>query len=366
MKNPKSKIYSAGWMLGLLIVFASPFPKDKPKISQSEAMQRFWKRQQDCVEKEPNKVFSEWRHGFDPSSYPSESAISFLSAWKVTGKKEYLRSAIRQLEFAHNLENRYHLLPQHQDKPFVARISQARLCIGYVVAYFVVKDKLWISRADDAFEGLLLLKQTKVRWKNQEYQVFYHGYQPNPPFAPISKTFLNPNQDAAVGLCATLLYHIPKSRFFQKSNLAKIAHNSLDASIALQNEYGTFPEAQTELDHIDTRYGHHTLFWIFWANTYWKEKTYDYALRKSLPWIVRYTQKGTTLRYAPNFYDGQMPDPPELWCRLPILYYYKQDLRMWKITMKRLWQDWEDFADFPGGFVAPICVLDEMKIPRDL
>ena len=69
-----------------------------------------------------------------------------------------------------------------------------------------------------------------------------------------------------------------------------------------------------------------------------------------------------TLRYYPYTFFGSVPDPAELWYRLPVFYLYGDDSAPLEAALAVMWQNWREFAAFPGGWATPFVVFDAMGI----
>jgi hypothetical protein len=119
-----------------------------------------------------------------------------------------------------------------------------------------------------------------------------------------------------------------------------------------------------DTDLYDTRYGHVTLMLVCWANRYWDDDRYHALLSRSAQWVNEYTHGGArTERYSPVVYSGPVPDPHELYYRLPIIYFYGGDRMALERALDEVWSRWQDFASEQGGFTTPFVVFDLMGIP---
>lgn len=93
------------------------------------ALVAYWNRIDRYMEKLPGHLY-----GLDQiSAYPTEPAMTFLSAYLVTGNRVFRQDAEDQLQFAHSLENHDHLLviPKY---PWVSRDYLARHIYNLAIA----------------------------------------------------------------------------------------------------------------------------------------------------------------------------------------------------------------------------------------
>lgn len=313
----------------------------------------------------PDRVFDSPAMGYDPRYYPSEAAISFWSAWKVFGESVFRVAAERQCDHARSLMSPDGLFIP---KPFglVSRLSQARLIIGFVVAYEASGDIKYLAWADDALEGFLKLPIEPVEYKGQVFQLFNYAYEPTAPYRPQSTIRMNPNQESAIGLAFTMAYFAEHSRFFHSQQLSTLAWQNLDASLVLQDSQGRIPSDEDQLEAFDTLYGGYTLINLAWANKYWNSEKLSVAVNNGAKWLSKYSD-GTTDRYYPSRYKGKLNDPIELWQRLPVLQEAGLVSQQFLDSLDNIWTRWPTFNTFPGGWICPTTILiDSLHVPKAL
>jgi len=176
--------------------------------------------------------------------------------------------------------------------------------------------------------------------------------------------FLNPNQDASVALAATMLAFDPASKFFNDESLLALAKEHLLVAIALQQPDGKIPEAQPNMDQLDSRYAGWTLFQVYWANRYWKLAEIEAALRKATLWLDDLTKNNLSIRYSPSVYTGPVPDKAELNYRLPRLYEYGTEFKTALAQLKELYATPDKFEDFVDGLAGAPYLSTLLGIPR--
>lgn len=334
-----------------------------PSKAIAESVRELWQYQQQLFERLPDKAFTKVVQGFDPKTYPSESAVGFLSAYAVAGDQKCLIYAKQQLDFARSLENSDHLLPFHGSSKVIAKVSQARLIWGYIIAYLATKDAAYLRWADDAAAGMMLLKRSPIRYKSTDHNVFHYTYSPDKPYSPIEGAVIDPNQEAIIGLVFTILYHTPASRFADSAQAKHIARENLDAVVAVQAEGGELPLTQNRNTQYDTMYGSFAAMGLYWANRYWKDPKYDGALRRAANWLGEMTRANVSERFYPKYYRGPSKEPVEMFYKLPLLYHFNVAVPDLKNQLKARMATWREFGDVPSGWIAPLSPMREMGVP---
>lgn len=350
-----------------------PFTKaEKNNKNITQNIRLFWEAQHKYINSRDDGIFSEAACGFNPSVYPAESAVSFISAYQATGNVEYLNDAKRQLEFAHSLEddNHYIQLPPDTipwiDKKAVGTNAQVRLCLGYYMAYRGVNEKKYLEWADKSMEALLKLQTTDYIYKDKAYKLYNYCYSLEKPYEALSSIEIDPNQQAFIGLAMTLLYHDENSIYFHDSKMKILALNQLEAALTLKQPNGALPLAESRLNELDTRYGHLALMLVYCSNQFWNNTQIDHVLKDSVKWVTAYTRSMTTQRYYPQIYNDKLPDPVEAYSRLPIIYAYgnKSDQKAIQDMLCEIWSRWPEFSKYPGGWSTPFVLYKIINVPE--
>ena len=341
---------------------------EKEQISQN--ILSYWEKQHEYITSKG--ILSETACGFNPRVYPAEAAISFISAYQVTGNVDYLEDAKRQLEFAHSLENsnNYIQLPPETiswiDKKAVGTNAQVRLILGYYLAYRGTDDKKYLKCADESMIALMRLQTTDYVYKGKVYKLFKYCYSIEQPQTALSGIEIDPNQQAFIGLTMTLLYHDKDSIFFHDSKIKTLALNQLEAALVLERPDGKLPLAESRINELDTRYGHLALMLVYCSNQFWNDTEFDTRLRNSIKWVASYTKLSTTDRYYPQKYYGKLPDPVEAYSRLPLIYAYGNttDQKAIQDMLNEIWSRWPEFSEYPGGWSTPFVLYTVINMPK--
>jgi hypothetical protein len=320
----------------------------------------------------PNHVISDsiWAR-----AYPSKVAISFFSVFGVSRDPTYLEDAVRQVEWGHLQETPNDLIQQPSGAPgtdggappLFSSFGLSSSVLGYELAFKSTRDPRYVQWADDTISALLALPTTVRCWPGRCFNLFYLLYLLDPPFSPYGDVDFEPNQQATHGVALTLLFHEPQSKYFHDPVISEIAHEQLDAALVMMDSNGRVPlaSAPTHVNQFDTAYGSVTLLWITWANRYWEDPRYGEALELGAKWLNEYTQGGPrTLRYDPKFYTGPVPDPQELYFRLPLFYFYGGDREALEDGLDDIWMQWPNFeTNVRGAYVSPFIIFKDMGIP---
>ena len=334
---------------------------------RQQSMLAYWQSRHDQMMASPGQVFSS---NVKSLAYPAEVAQPSFVGARITGNAAYLADGVRQVEWAHTQENPAHLIKQPDgapgaagNPPLTASLGQSRLAIGYWLAWKTTGNATYVQWADDAFAALAGLQMTQRCWNAQCFDLFYYLYFLDPPNGPLGGVDFDPNQEAFHAVAATLLYFEPKSRFFHDATMATLAKNMMNAALVMMNASGQIPltSAPQFTQSFDTRYGHATLMLVTWANHYWKDPDIDTKLKLGATWVAH--SGANTLRYYPEFLDGPVPDPAELYYRLPVLYFYGGDRTPLEAALTPLWAEWQR-ADITEGFMTPFNIYEDMGIPQ--
>lgn len=336
----------------------------------------FWHTQDSLVRSLPNGVFDQASRVYDARVYPAEAAQSFVSAYRITGLSRYLEDAQRQLQYARASETPQHL---HQYPPdlvtgsppegLVSSLAQARLALGYYVAFKGADLRECLGWAEEALDGLLLLPRFQTCFESRCFQRHNYLYSLRAPYEPFSGVQIDPNHHAFIGLIMTLLYHEPQSRFHLAGQLKEMALEQLDAALVLMDSSGRLPlAAGVEWNQLfDTRYGFLTLFLVQWANTHWKSPRYDSLLTLGTRWVNEYTAGlVTTRQHYPDSYFGPPLHPAELYYRLPLIVRHGGDRESLERGFDAVWERVESVATLPGGWTTPFAILSMVGLsPAD-
>jgi hypothetical protein len=326
------------------------------------AKRLYYEYQLNLYNTSPTKVLDK-PHIYDPRAYPSEAATSMLSAYINTGDNRYKEAAIRQLAYGHSHENADHLLVA-DGYTMIAAHYQARLIIGYYVAYQILNDPVYLDWADAALDGLLSLSTAQITVLGRTFNIFNYTYDMTPPYAPNSGVRIDPNQDASYGLSMTLLYHDKQSRHYHHPGLKDKALEMLDASVILQDAQGRMPLLDGSPDMTDTSYAGFCYMQVAWANRFWNEKRYSDCLTKAIQWFNELNKANITIRFYPIIRIGELDDTGEAYFRLAVCYFYQGDIQSNQALLDSLWEKWDLFKDIPGGWVDSTAYLVAMGIPK--
>lgn len=317
----------------------------------------------------PRRVFDKPAHGFDPRYLPAEAAFSALSAYRVLGDKRYLADAVRQLAYAHSRESRNHLVPIPRDvvpsiaEPFTGANAQIRLALGYYVAFKTTRRRVYLDWADAAVSAFLRLPTSEFAFGGRTFNLHHYFYSLREPHQPLSRVDLDPNQQAYVGLVATLFYFEPRSEHFRDAVLRLTAIEQLAAALAPMTPDGRLPLTATRPGEYDTAYGHLALMLSYWANRRWHSPHLDSTLIQALPWVEDFVRTGKSTSFYPVFKEAPA-GPYEVFTTLPLVWSYSGDLSAWKRLYARTWLRWRDHARYPGGSATPFVLFELMGVPR--
>jgi|GEM_PF-2847987 len=342
---------------------------------RNRAIGTFWSAQDSIMNASPSRVFDQASSNFDPRVYPSESAISLLSAYLVTRETRFRDAALRQLQYARSLEDENHLHRYPEDlsgdAPFglVSTNAQARLVVGYYLAWHVLGEANYLDWADETLAAFLLLPATEACWNEECFTAWSFLYSREEGFEPWTSCFVNPNQNAVIGLAMTLLFHTPESVFHEDEQVGRLARQQLDAAVVMMDTAGRIPLSASgdDVSLYDTRYGHVTLLHVMWAQLLWQDPAMQGKLELAHGWVDEFTRGGArTLRYYPEFVDGPVPDPAELYYRFPLVYFLDGDQAALDSALDEVWLRYRDYVTVQGGWINALAVLDAMGVPRDV
>jgi hypothetical protein len=326
----------------------------------------FWEDQSALIRSQPDQVFDQ-PEMTSSRAYPAENAQLFLAAYLVTGRSQYLEDARRQLDYARASETAEHLhrFPADLDadtppEGFVSSLAQARLALGYFVAFKATRSQMYLRWAEQAVVALLLLPRAEQCHQSRCFQRHYYLYSLVAPYTPYPGTQLDPNQQAFIGLAMTLLYHEPRSRLRGNEELRTLALDQLEGALALMDSTGRLPLGQHApwSDLFDTRYGCDALFLTMWANTHWKRPDLDSLLAKGTRWLWLYTDGvATTSQEYPLRYEGPPNESMEMYCRLALMHRYGGDIGSLQRALDDVWSKPALYTEHRGGWTTPFAVL---------
>lgn len=368
----------AGCVLALGLAIAAPAACSKKSVDQGALsasagtpLFTYWIGIHCFMEQLPDHVYG--LHQI--SAYPTEPAMTMLSAYLVTGNPVFRQDTEDQLQFAHSLENSDHLLviPKY---PWVSRDYQARHIYNLALAGMLLKEPTYVRWADDCAQAMVdhLSRVSHLDRDGVVRTIFYNTYETAPPYQALSPPGVSPNQNAGVGLAFTLLYHMSQSSLYDAGIAREIALAELHASAAYQTSLGEIALTDGDpLSRFDTNYGSYTaLLWLF-SNEYWQDSTLSSAISHAAMWLSR----SDLLVSATSGWEYPAPDYatlvigqaryPECWSRL--LLYWKTSI----ITsgQRRLWADeclrqvYElSSSQLPSG-ATPFCYFQFMGMPEE-
>jgi hypothetical protein len=331
-------------------------PAPGPLTLRQQNILNYFRDEDRFMRSSPNQVISDsiWAR-----AYPSKVAISFFSVFDVSRDPTYLEDAVRQVEWGHSQETPNDLIRQPPGAPgtdggapsLFSSFGLSSSALGYELAFKSTRDPRYVQWADDTISALLALPTTVGCWQGRCFNLFYLLYLLDPPFSPYGTVDLEPAQVATHGVAL----------------ISEIAHAQLDAALIMMDSNGRIPLTShpSHVNQFDTAYGSVTLLWVTWANRYWKDQRYDQALELGAKWLNEYTHGGArTLRYYPTSHTGPVPDPQELYYRLPLFYFYGGDLETLGTALDDIWMQWPNFeANVRGGYVSPFIIFKDMGIP---
>lgn len=261
-------------------------PMDNVRL---QTLKTFWDSIHNTMQSQPGMVFEPPNH----ATYAAYAALNFVSAYWITGNNLYRDDAARQLTYAHGLENADHMYVSPVETR-ITRDALARHIFSLAVSGLYLRDNLYLRWADDAAQSALSLlrRDNYTSTKQHTYRIFYSSYNLTPPYEPNSALLISTNQNAAMGLAFTLLYHSPASRFYHSEVAREIALSELWASIDPQvEETGEIPLGDppgSNGDCYDTSYGAYTVFSWSVANAFWKDPEIASHIVKASDWLRRY------------------------------------------------------------------------------
>ncbi len=372
------KLNSLAFLVLILLVSGGCGAVDMAPVQElgsprSQAIRSFWSAQDSSIRSRPDMVFDQQSNVFDPRVYPSEAAVSFLSAWLVTGESRFREDAVRQLEYARSLEDSFHyqIYPEdlriEEEEPLVSTNAQARLVQGYFLAWKILEDRRYLDWADQALTALLSLPLSEACWQMECFPAWAFLYTREASPQPWTSCFVNPNQNAVIGLVLTLLHHEPLSAHFGSEETGLLALSQLRCAMVMMDDLGRVPLSASGGDPqlFDTRYGHYTLLHVLWAQRFWNDPQLQLDLQKSNQWVDEYNRNhSVTLRYYPEYIYGPVPDPTELYSRYPMTYFLGGDMQALEEGLDEVWLRHESFTTVQGGFISGQAVLHAMGIPR--
>lgn len=369
---------SARFALTLWLGIAAPAACSKNSVDQNVSsaaaeapLLGYWSRIHRHMERLPDHVY-----GLDQiSAYPTEPAMTFLSAYLATGNQLYRQAVEDQLQFAHSLENsdRLLLIPQY---PWVSRDYQARHIYNLAIAGMLMNEQKYVGWADACAQAMIdhLTRAPHLDRDGVLRLLFSNTYELVPPYRADSPPRVSPNQNAGVGLAFTLLYHISSSRLFLSPVARDIALAELHASAAYQTPLGEIALTEgTPLSRFDTNYGSYTAFLWLLSNEYWQDSTLSSAISLAAEWLSR----SDLLISETSGWEYPAPDYstlvigqaryPEYWNRL--LLYWKTSVLT--SGQRRVWADqclsqvYGLSSDrLPSG-ATPFCYFQLMGMPEE-
>ncbi len=259
--------------------------------------------------------------------YPTEPATVFLSAWACTAEEKYRDAAIRVFEYAHEREDDgrfvFHVpdasLPDKK-RPVFNRDPQARQIYNFYTAYKIFGHLDYLQWADRCAASMLKHIR-RVPHPALHRNLFAHNVitlGENPTRA----TSIDANMNCEIALAYTLLYHDPKSTYYQSAEARDIAECEVDAAFSLQKDDGSLPlnEDPAHKDHCDTAYGGYVGFSTVWLNQLWSNPKWARKIEKLGDWLGRYS-KGKP-PYADRYYSSRTAELRgwDLWYRIPVLW----------------------------------------------
>jgi hypothetical protein len=237
--------------------------------------------------------------------YPSEPAVSLLSAWMMTGDEAYLKAAQRQLDVSHGCVDRegLYIATVAGQGDSITRDTTARHLISYYVFYRATGDRHLLIHADRCLDAMMEhLQRVPVEYKGRQYTVFAPVYEARKPYKPMPGAWIDAADDAALGLAFTVLCNDEHSKWYHKPAARDIALAEIEASAALQDmQTGAIAVGSSRewRDKPDTARGSFTLLAWQWANSIWADPLMAVHIRRACDWLDPYFDAGAQ---APLWY----------------------------------------------------------------
>lgn len=277
----------------------------------------------------------------DDSVYPTEPAMTFLSAYEATSDGRYRAAAERQLAFAKEMETGEHFLisPTYlvQGSPVIWRDPQARQIYNFFVAYKILGDPQYLAWADDAAEAMLSLERAPHRCGDgivrSLFATWYVSTSPHDSVAKSGIRSVDLNQNSELGMALVLLYSTPASHLYQSPSALSAARAEILAAMSFQVTSGPYrgalpmTEAPDRICNYDTEYGSYVaLLWVI-TNSYLHDAGLNAAIAGVAAWFTSsglLAQNTSRWRYetagCPQSVTPQQASYDEIWNRLALFW----------------------------------------------
>ena len=251
--------------------------------------------------------------------YPAMLAMNELSAYLVSGDQQFLDLATAQLDFSLTLENSEGLfvsLANEPEKSWVGRDSLARHILSLYVGYRITGNEKYLHHAETnvtkAIEKLARFSSPATNG----YEIFFSQYDPNTYESWHEQSFLNQNQDSALGAAFLLLTHEPQSVLFQNQEIADLARSQIESSMSTQLATGEIPVVGTHDPALpstcyDTGYGAYTLWSWAIAQNFEQNPVYEEHLQAGAEWLAQFSQPAETFERRCFAVPHLNPSPEE-------------------------------------------------------
>ena len=294
----------------LATVACQPITKHTEQISYQEKLQQLFESAHEYISNQPNKILD-----LDQISlYPGETASFYISAYLVTKDEKYKEDSERELEFAHSLqdENNVFFIPNRtaKDDPgyghgYITRDASARHILNLYIAYKTLDDEKYLKWADEAATAMIkyLKREPFTSTTGEQFVLFASIFYSTPPYKVHTETWIDVNQNAALGTAFTLLYNEPESSLHDNETAKDIALNELEASMSLQNQEtgeipigGIYKGYEGHLTQYDTLYGSYTTSMWIMANSRLKNENIEKHIQAAAKWLKISSEKDTSTR----------------------------------------------------------------------
>jgi hypothetical protein len=306
--------------------------------------------------------------GYDARAHPSEAAVVFWSAYRLTRDPAFLRAGRSQLSYAGTLvdEQGYFQWPYPELGQFSSN-TLARLALGFYIGFVVTGDQSDLELADRVAEAVMRLEETLVRssFTGQYYLLPYYVYR-SPP-EPEGYRTLDPNQDATLALLFTLLSAERESRLYQNPVALERAARYLSAAMDPLGLTDCWPLADQPdfREACDSLYNWWTLYQLQWVNEISPRADLESLLISQYSVLRGDLLAGLSRRAYPVVSHGPMAHPTELWLALPAADRFGAEGDAARIVqlIDDLASRYASWADMPGGFVVNFGLRHTEPVP---
>jgi hypothetical protein len=306
--------------------------------------------------------------GYDARAHPSEAAVVFWSAYRLTRDPAFMQAGRNQLSYAASLvDGQGYFQWPYGDLGQFSSNTLARLALGFYLGFAVTGDPSDMELADRVAEALMRLEETLVRssFTGQYYLLPYYVYRS--PSEPEGNRSLDPNQDATLALLFTLLSAERESRLYRSPEALERAARYLSAAMDPLGLTGCWPLADQPdfREACDSLYNWWTLYQLQWINEVSPRAGLEPLLAAQYRVLRGDMLAGLSRRAYPVVSHGRMAHPTELWLALPAADRFGAEGDVTRIVqlIDEQASRYPSWADMPGGFVVNYGLRHTERVP---